>query len=321
MEKKNVSSKVMLIISLLLFIVSIVIFYFSFCNSSEKNENLTIEDVNTIVANLNDKSITRSEIGESLIENETNIISDYVYDLALQEFFKDSDVTDESVEVQLQILKSQFSEEEWPLYLTYYGGGSEETFKVMLRNALKQESYIAKKQENITLTDDEILEEFNKNPNIYNNVAMLTLFMPDAETLEKAISLVEEGKTITEISETLNVVLEEHANYTTIYTEGFNWNIDLTNVNIGDIVYTTSDSSSFVVGQVTEKNIGIENENVRNKLVEDITYNKAYTMVEEELIAFLKEQKVKIMGVDYPLYHEDENVDLENNEILNEIED
>ena len=88
-------------------------------------ENLETESLNTVVAVINGKEVTRKDVGDTLLESEKEIISEYIYKSMISEFFKDTEVTDTEIELQLQLIKTQVGENNWAMYLMYYGGGSE----------------------------------------------------------------------------------------------------------------------------------------------------------------------------------------------------
>ncbi len=262
------------------------------------------EGSNSIVAVVNGKNITRSEIGEELKAAEQEVISEYIYNMMLTEFFKDVVITDADVALQMELIKSQVGEESWPMYLAYYGGGSEETFKVMLADSLRQEEYIKGKMETLTITDEELLEVYNKDSNAYNIAVMDVLFLPDTAKLDEAKALHESGKTLEEISTALELDIYK-AEHTYYYSEGLTWEKDFNDCAVGDYNYSKEDSGSLVFGVIVELNEGIENSKVKADLEDTLKYDKAYEIANEEYIEFLKIQTVTIMGESYSLYQEE----------------
>lgn len=263
-------------------------------------------NVGEVVAVMDGKDITRDEVGEDLLVAEQDVISNYIYGLAYKEFFKDIEVTESEIEVQIKMMKAQVGEEQWPMYLTYYGGGDEESFKEQMATSLKQEKAIKNKATKITLTDNEIKEAYDANPGGFDFVVMDAIYLGTEEELSKATDLVKSGKSIEEISTELDIEISKDAH--TNHTSDIKWSKDLYEAKVGETLYTTTDSGNFVVGKITSKNEGLSNSEVKTLIEEDLKYNKAFEETEKEYIEFLKSKKVTIMGKDFPLYQEEEEV-------------
>lgn len=266
-----------------------------------------IENSDSIVAVVNGVNITRGEVGTALRDAEQQVISDYILEKKLDEFFSSITVEDSEIELQVNMAKSQIGEESWPLYLTYYAGGSEDIFRENLRKSLAQEKYIVHKAQGIEISDEEALAEYNKDVDHYNIAVLDCLFLPDEETLEQAIELCENGATLEEISEEVGVEVSE-GEHTYYKSETLTWSKSFNECIIGDMVYTDQESGNFVVGRITELHAGIEDKEVYDGLIEDIKYDLAYAATEEDYIQFLKEQKVSIFGEPYVLYEDEETI-------------
>ena len=218
----------------------------------------------------------------------------------LKEFFKDVKVTDSEVQLQMEMIKSQVGEDSWPLYLAYYGGGSEDSFKAMLTDSLRQESYISTKMESITIEDSIIEETYNADPNAHNIAVLDVVFFDSVEDLNKAKDMQKNGKTLKEIADEFgyDVFENEHTYY---YSEGLTWSANFANCSVGDYIFSAEDSSSLVIGQIVELNSGVNNEKVREDLVQNLKYDEAYNITNQEYEEFLKTQTVKIFGEDFKL--------------------
>lgn len=258
------------------------------------------EGSDTVVAVVNGKNVTRAEIGDELVAAEKDVISGYIYDMMLKEFFKDVKVTDSEVQLQMEMIKSQVGEDSWPLYLAYYGGGSEDSFKAMLTDSLRQESYISTKMESITIEDSIIEETYNADPNAHNIAVLDVVFFDSVEDLNKAKDMQKNGKTLKEIADEFgyDVFENEHTYY---YSEGLTWSANFANCSVGDYIFSAEDSSSLVIGQIVELNSGVNNEKVREDLVQNLKYDEAYNITNQEYEEFLKTQTVKIFGEDFKL--------------------
>ena len=261
----------------------------------------TVEGNDSIVAVINGKNVTRSDVGADLLTAEQDVISSYVYTQLQSEFFKDVEITADQLALQLSMIKAQVGEEQWPVYLAMYGGGSEEAFTEMLKESLKSEQYISKKMETVEVTDAELSEKYNVIPDHYNIALLDVIFFSDVPQLTEAKKLYDEGKTFDEIAETMELEIspDEH---TYFESESLTWSKDFNDCVVGDILFSGDDSGSLVIARVKELNIGLDNPTVKKDLTDSIKYEKAYEIANEEYGEFLKEQKVTIMGEDYPLY-------------------
>lgn len=261
------------------------------------------EGNDTVVAVVNGKNITRGEIGEELIAAEKDVISGYIYDMLLQEFFKDVQITDSEVDLQMSMIKSQVGEESWPMYLAYYGGGSETAFKEILKGSLRQESYIKEKMEDITIEKSVIEEQYNADPNAHNIAVLDVVFLNSVDDLKKAKDLYAQGKSLEDISKEFDseIFKDEH---TYFYSEGLTWSADFAKSKVGDYIFSGEDSGSLVIGRIVELNTGVDNAKVNEDLVNSLKYDEAYNMVNKEYENFLKEQKAQIFGEDFALFEE-----------------
>ena len=304
-----------------LLICSFIISCSAGCGSNiEKtsNNNQNIENDDTIVATINGKDISRKDVGDDLKKSEKEVISNYINSQLLSEFFSSVEVTEEELNAQLQMLKAQVGDSNWDMYLAYYGGGDENSFKEMLREDLKREKYISSRSETITISDEELAEKYNEDPNSYNIAAIDAIFLDSEEELNKAIELRKSGKTLEEISEDLGKDIDPARH--TYYKSNITWVQDFANSQIGDIVYTTVESGNYVIGKIVELNTGINNEKVRDDMLSNMKYDKAYAEVEQEYIEFLKNQSATILGENYVLYEEevtDESVNNNTDESVN----
>lgn len=272
------------------------------------NENLETESLNTVVAVVNGKEVTRKDIGDALLTSEKEIISEYVYKSMISEFFKDIEVTDTDLELQLQLIKAQVGEDNWNMYLMYYGGGSEEAFKVTLTESLKQEKFIESKKADVSLSDEDIAAVYNEDPDSHNIVVLDVIFFGDVENLNKAKELYNGGKSLEEVAIAMETEISsnEHAYFK---SENLTWSKSFNDCVVGDIVFSNEDSGSYVMARVKELNKGIDNPTVKNDLKDTLIYEKAYEIANNEYIEFLKKQTVTIFGEDYPLYSEEHSAE------------
>lgn len=272
-------------------------------DSPNTNAVTGVEGNDTVVAVVNGQNITRSEIGEELLSAEKDVISGYIYEMMLTEFFKDVEISDSEVELQMEMIKSQVGEDSWPMYLAYYGGGSEDSFKAILKDSLKQESYISDKMDTVTIEDSIIEETYNSDPNSYNIAVLDVVFFDTTEDLAKAKTMYEQGKTLEEISQEFesDIFEDEHTYY---YSEGLTWSADFADCEVGDYIFSGEDSGSLVIGQIVELNVGVDNTKVREDLIENLKYDEAYNLVNAEYEEFLKSQVVQIFGEDFPLFED-----------------
>jgi len=294
------------VISVLL-VVIIAVLGLSACsdNKEEKEANVSV-NVGEVVAVIDGKDITRDEIGEDLLLAEQDVISNYIYGEVYKEFFKDVEVTEDELTVHIDMMKAQVGEDQWDMYLAYYGGGNEENFREQMISSLKQEKRIKEKSNSITLTDSEIKEAYDANPGGFDFVVMDAIYLGTEEELSKATDLVKSGKSIEEISTELDIEISKDAH--TNHTSDIKWSKDLYEATVGEVLYTTVDSGNYVVGKITSKSEGLTNSEVKTLIEEDLKYNKAFSEVEKEYIEFMKTKKVTIMGKDFPLYEEEEEV-------------
>ena len=272
------------------------------------NADLETETMNTVVAVVNGKEITRADIGDALLTSEKEIISEYIYTSLISEFFKDVEVTDTEIDLQMQLIKTQVGEDNWAMYLAYYGGGSEESFKTTLAESLKQEKFIESKAATVEVTDEELAEVYNADPDAYNIVVLDVIFFSDVESLRESQTLYNSGKSLEEIATAMSLTVssDEHAYFK---SDSLTWTKDFNDCSVGDIVFSGEDSGSYVIARVKELNIGIENPTVKNDLKDTLVYDKGYEIANNEYIEFLKTQTASIFGEDYPLYTEESSAE------------
>lgn len=262
-----------------------------------------VEQGDSVVAVVNGENITREMIGDALLDAEKEVISTYIYEQMLEKFFADIEITDEELELQLQIMKGQVGEDSWDLYLAYYGGGSEEDFREMLRKSLKQEKYIAAISETLEIPEEDLAETYASNPDYYNIAVLDVIFLTTEEYYAQALELYNGGSTLEEISEAtgLEIAPNEHTFYT---SDSLTWSTALPDAEVGSLLYTTTDSGSWLIARVVEKHEGLEDEKVREQLEDELRYDLAYAQTEKDYAAFLDEQVCSIMGSEYDLYVE-----------------
>lgn len=268
------------------------------CSTSEQPGE--IENANSIVAEIDGTTYTRGEFGDALLTAEADAITTHLLSVLQSEFFKDVTVTDDEVTLQLELMKTQVGEENWPMYLAYYGGGSEEAFSEQIRASLRQEKYIQGVSDTITLEESEIEEIYNGDPDAYNIAVMDAIFFGDADALAAGVELVNQGHTLDEIATELEMEIseDEHTYYS---TDSLTWNKELNTCAIGDIVYTVDDSGSYVIGEVVELNEGLSNTKVHEDLESSLKYSKAYDQVSNEYEEFIAGKTIKIMGEEYSI--------------------
>ena len=76
------------------------------CGDTANTNSSKVENNDTVVAVFKGKNITRGDIGDELLESEKEIILNYVYSEVDKEFFKEVEVTDSELELQLQLRNS-----------------------------------------------------------------------------------------------------------------------------------------------------------------------------------------------------------------------
>ncbi len=273
-------------------------------NKVVDNSNLDTESMNTIVAVVNGKEVTRADVGDALLTSEKEIISEYIYTSLISEFFKDVEVSDTEIDLQLQLIKTQVGENNWAMYLAYYGGGSEESFKATLKDSLKQEKFIESKKEKVTLTDEDIASVYNADPDAYNIAVLDVIFFGDVETLNKAKELYNGGKSLEEIATALELTVSSNE-HTYFKSENLTWSKSFNDCVVGDIIFSGEDSGSLVIARVKELNKGIDNPTVKTDLKDSLIYDKAYEIANNEYVEFLKKQTATIFGEEFPLYTEE----------------
>lgn len=293
---KNYSNKrVMCLVLCLVMCISLLVG----CGTTDNKGDTVVSG--DVVATIDGKEITRDSVGTDLLAAEQEVISSYINSEMLSTFFKDVKITDEEVNLQLELMKSQVGEDNWPMYLVYYGGGSEETFKTTLKQSMRQEKYISEKANGIEVTDEELATKYNENPDNYNIAVLDVLFFSDVETLNKGIALMNEGKSLEEIATSVGLTIsnDEHTYYN---SENLKWSKSFSESKVGDMLTTDSESGSLVIGRIKALNAGLDNTTVKEDILSNIRYEKAYDLTEKEYVELLKKTKVEIMGQPYSLY-------------------
>lgn len=278
------------------------------CVSACGNINNSIISDDTVMATIDDKNITRADLGSQLEESEREIIENYIYEKLSKEFFSDVEVTDTEVETQIGIMKAQIGEEQWPIYLMMYGGGDENKFKVMVKEALQQEKKIEEKGKEIEIVDEEIESAYNESPNKHNIVVMDVIFLNTEGNLQTALELYNENKTLEEISNELDIEIstDEHA----YFESELIWNKSISTTKVGDMVITTKDSGNYIIGRIKELHIGWEDDKVKEDMLDMLRYEKGLEVLDGEFTEFLKSKKATVLGKEFVLYNEAEDSEL-----------
>ena len=276
-----------------------LVFSLAGCASGEK-----MESNSSVVATVNGENITREDVGADFVTMEKEAILSYLNTKLVSEFFADVEVPDEEVQLQMDLIKSQLgSEEQWNLYLMYYGGGSEEAFKEMVRESYRTEKYISEKMKTLTISDEKLAETYNKNPNQYNIALMDAIFFGEVGQIDIAKEKLNNGESMEEIATFLGT--EVYPDRNTYFESDIIWEVDLNTAKVGDIVFTTTDSGSYVMGKIKELNIGLDNPTVKKDLMDSMLYEEAYALVDAEVGEYLKKQNIMIFGEKASLVEEE----------------
>lgn len=295
------------VLSLILSVI-LVVSCLSACGNEEKTSTDTVSTGvssldSSVVAEVDGQKIKHSDVGAELIAAEKEAIQNYLYTKLVNEFFEDKiEITDERIDTELNLMKASVGEENWETYLMFYGGGSEEAFKKQIKDALKQEEYIIQKGKEVGITDEELKSTFDSAPNTFKIAVMNCFFCDSEEELDKAIELVQQHKSISDIATELGKTLKEEHTY---YESDIIWKNDLNNCKVGEVVYTTKESGSYVVGEITELHSNWNDEKVKNELETKLYQDKGYEVVNKEFEDFLKEKKIKILGEDFSFIQEE----------------
>ena len=276
-----------------------LVFSLAGCASGEK-----MESNSSVVATVNGENITREDVGADFVTMEKEAILSYLNTKLVSEFFADVEVPDEEVQLQMDLIKSQLgSEEQWNLYLMYYGGGSEEAFKEMVRESYRTEKYISEKMKTLTISEEKLAETYNKNPNQYNIALMDAIFFGEVGQIDIAKEKLNNGESMEEIATFLGT--EVYPDRNTYFESDIIWEVDLNTAKVGDIVFTTTDSGSYVMGKIKELNIGLDNPTVKKDLMDSMLYEEAYALVDAEVGEYLKKQNIMIFGEEASLVEEE----------------
>lgn len=276
-----------------------LVFSLAGCASGEK-----MESNSSVVATVNGENITREDVGADFVTMEKEAILSYLNTKLVSEFFADVEVPDEEVQLQMDLIKSQLgSEEQWNLYLMHYGGGSEEAFKEMVRESYRTEKYISEKMKTLTISDEKLAETYNKNPNQYNIALMDAIFFGEVGQIDIAKEKLNNGESMEEIATFLGT--EVYPDRNTYFESDIIWEVDLNTAKVGDIVFTTTDSGSYVMGKIKELNIGLDNPTVKKDLMDSMLYEEAYALVDAEVGEYLKKQNIMIFGEEASLVEEE----------------
>ena len=276
-----------------------LVFSLAGCASGEK-----MESNSSVVATVNGENITREDGGADFVTMEKEAILSYLNTKLVSEFFADVEVPDEEVQLQMDLIKSQLgSEEQWNLYLMYYGGGSEEAFKEMVRESYRTEKYISEKMKTLTISDEKLAETYNKNPNQYNIALMDAIFFGEVGQIDIAKEKLNNGESMEDIAAFLGT--EVYPDRNTYFESDIIWEVDLNTAKVGDIVFTTTDSGSYVMGKIKELNIGLDNPTVKKDLMDSMLYEEAYALVDAEVGEYLKKQNIMIFGEEASLVEEE----------------
>ncbi len=276
-----------------------LVFSLAGCASGEK-----MESNSSVVATVNGENITREDVGADFVTMEKEAILSYLNTKLVSEFFADVEVPDEEVQLQMDLIKTQLgSEEQWNLYLMYYGGGSEEAFKEMVRESYRTEKYISEKMKTLTISDEKLAETYNKNPNQYNIALMDAIFFGEVGQIDIAKEKLNNGESMEDIAAFLGT--EVYPDRNTYFESDIIWEVDLNTAKVGDIVFTTTDSGSYVMGKIKELNIGLDNPTVKKDLMDSMLYEEAYALVDAEVGEYLKKQNIMIFGEEASLVEEE----------------
>jgi len=251
-----------------------------------------------------DYTVTSNDVGADFMTFQKSAITNYAYKLAIDEFLKDVKVEDSDVEGQLEYYKAiaEANDIEWDMYLLFYVGLTEDALKKEIASSLREQTYIKALGEEIGISESEISAYYEENRGHYDNVAMDIIPFSDVETYESAIEKYDLGYSLEEISEALDIeILEER--YINVESD-MSWNVDLSTVKVGDMVYSlnTSDDITLAMGKVVKVITGLSDEQIKENVRYDLVMTKGSEEGNTRLNDFLKTVTFDVFGEDTPLY-------------------
>lgn len=254
-------------------------------------------------------NIQSSDVGASFVDFEKNAVKYRAYDMAIAELVKDVAVEDSEIEEQILYYKSVAEGEgmEWNMYLALYIGMTEDALRKEIANDLKEQKYIKSLGEEKGYTEEELKEFYEENKGNLDNLALDVIFFENSETYDKAVEMLNNGKSLEEISEELEIEISPDRHISV--DSDMSWNVDLNEAQIGDMAYSlnTSDDITLVVGRIVEKNIGLENESIRANAENNLLMSKGSEEGNARLTEILKSADFDAFGEKISLYSESGN--------------
>jgi FKBP-type peptidyl-prolyl cis-trans isomerase (trigger factor) len=193
------NKKIIIIISILIFlgILSGVLFYFRNEKDANLNKKDLVEETSSIVARVNNTDISQSELEDSenqiamnqridlsTLDDETRkqikdqALDNLISNILIKEAIAKSDikVTTEDIEFQLDQIKSQFSEDGQYEEVLASQGISEEDLKVRIKTDIFSQKYFEENLdlESITVSEEEINDLYEQESNINDEIPPLS---------------------------------------------------------------------------------------------------------------------------------------------------
>lgn len=273
---------VVLLMSLVL-ILSVV----TGCSSTGETDSLK-----EVMGKVNGIEITREMLKTELEALESTAVGNYIDNYLVNEFYKDMEINDSELTIQMEILKGQVGEGQWESYISYMGYSDEEAFKKVVKLDMQKNKMKDTLKSQVIITEEDLQKAFTESPDVYKVLSGDMIFFDTVEEYTSAQNmLTQEGMTLQAISDSLEKDIYPNENVTFSFG-GFTKPMD--SMNVGDLVATKSESGTYAVIKVTK--VSKTFEELKSAINSSLINDRTTELVEIKLTQFYNEAKVEILG-------------------------
>lgn len=275
---------------LLVMLLVLALGVLSGCNNAT-NVN-PIENGTEVLGKVNGVEITREMLKDELKALEKTAVTNYIDKYLIDDFYKDIEISEQELTIQMEILKGQVGEGQWDSYLNYMGYTDEKEFEKVVELDMKRTKMKTELSANVTITEEEIVKAFETYPDNYKYLAGDMLFFDTDEEYNSAKNMLnQDDMTLQAIADSLNKEIYPNENVTFGFA-GFTKPMD--EMEVGELVATTPESNTYAV--ISVKKVGKELEELKDSIRTSLVDEKANDLVENKLTQYYNEVDVEILG-------------------------
>jgi len=210
----------------------------------------------------------------------------------IKEFYKDIEINDTELTLQMEILKGQVGEGQWESYLNYMGYNTEEDFKEVVKVDMKRNKMKETLKNGVTVTEEEVQKAFESTPDAYKVLSGDMIFLDTADEFNSAKKLLDqEGMTLETLAKAMGKDVYPNENVTFSFA-GFTKSME--DMAVGDLVATREESGTLAIVKVTKVTKTFEE--LKGSIYDSLLDSKLSELVENKLTQYYNDASVEIFG-------------------------